>query len=158
MMLRFPYLDEPLTGPPPPSLPTTVKVRWRPLVPVTVAGPAGGSFSFGRALVDPGADDTVFPLDVAHLLGIALKPPTAHAMRWRGQRFPVRYGAVDLELIDDTGTLLRWPAVVAFTNAAVRYPLLGVCGCMEFLNVRFFGADRIIEIEPNSSFPPAIAP
>ena len=72
MNLRFPYLDEPLHGPPPPLLPSTTTLRWRPLVPVTVIGPNGQSFSFGRALVDPGADDTILPLDVVNLLGVAL--------------------------------------------------------------------------------------
>ena len=40
-MLRFPYQDELLTGPPPPSLPPGATVRWRPLVPVTIIGPTG---------------------------------------------------------------------------------------------------------------------
>jgi hypothetical protein len=39
VMLRFPYQDEALTGPPPPSLPAGAVVRWRPLVPVTILGP-----------------------------------------------------------------------------------------------------------------------
>jgi hypothetical protein len=153
VILRFPYLDEPLQGPPPPSLPSMAKSRWRPLVPVTVIAPSGQSFSFGRALVDPGADDTILPLDVAHLLGIALKSATSHAMRWRGQRFPLRYGELDLQLVDDDGMMLRWPAIVAFTAASIRYPLLGVCGSLEFLNVRFLGADRRLELEPNSAYP-----
>jgi len=44
-MLRFPYLEEPLLGPPPPSLPAASTGRWRPLVPLTVHGPAGGVVS-----------------------------------------------------------------------------------------------------------------
>jgi hypothetical protein len=31
-MLRFPYLPEPLGGPPPPSLPAGATARWRPLL------------------------------------------------------------------------------------------------------------------------------
>lgn len=38
-MLQFPYLDEPLSGPPPPSLPSGATVRYRPLIPITVIGP-----------------------------------------------------------------------------------------------------------------------
>jgi hypothetical protein len=158
VILRFPYLEEPLQGPPPPSLPNTAKLRWRPLVPTRVIAPSGQSLAFGRALVDPGADDTIFPLDVANVLGVALKPPTAHAMRWRGQSFPLRYGELDLELVDDDGATLRWPGIVAFTGASIRYPLLGLCGCLEFLNVHFFGADYRIEIEPNTSFPASGGP
>jgi hypothetical protein len=40
-MLRFLYQDEPLTGPPPPSLPAGTMVRWRPLIPVSICGPSG---------------------------------------------------------------------------------------------------------------------
>jgi len=34
-MLQFAYQDEALGGRPPPSLPASATVRWRPLVPVT---------------------------------------------------------------------------------------------------------------------------
>lgn len=153
MTLQFPYLDEPLQGPPPPSLPSSATARRRPLVPVTIISTGGKSFSFGRALVDPGADDTVFPLDIAHRLGVPLLPASGHAMRWRGQRFGLRYGEVELELVDGAGATLRWPGIVAFTGASIRYPLLGVCGCLEFLNAQFLGADQRLEIEPGASFP-----
>ena len=88
-MLRFPYQDEMLTGPPPPSLPASAVVRWRPLIPVTIFGPAGVFRDFGRAVLDPAADDTVFPLDTARRLGIPLRPDTGHRVRWRGQLHPL---------------------------------------------------------------------
>ena len=40
-MLQFAYQDEALGGRPPPSLPASATVRWRPLVPVTLLGPTG---------------------------------------------------------------------------------------------------------------------
>jgi hypothetical protein len=79
-------------------------------------------------------------------------------MRWRGQRSPLRYGEVELELVDDNGSSLRWSAVVAFTTAAIRYPLLGLAGCLEFFDVKFLGAAHMIELEPNSSFSGAAQP
>jgi hypothetical protein len=157
-MLRFPYLAEPLRAPPPASLPATATGRWRPLVPITILGARGVSLSFGKALVDPGADDTIFPFDVVSLLGVSVLPSTGHAMRWQGQRFPLRYARVELELVDDQGSALRWPAVVAFTTAAMRYPLLGVAGCLEFFDVKFLGAGHEVEFEPNSSFPGTAQP
>jgi hypothetical protein len=156
MTLRFPYLPEPLASPPPPSLPLTAKNRWRPLVKIRVWNSAGQSISFGRVLVDPGADDTLLPLDVASLLNVQLLPVTGHHMRWRGQRYPLRFGRVGLELADDAGSTLRWSATVAFTSATVRYPLLGICGCLEYLDVKFLGFNRILEVEPNSSFPTSV--
>src|SRR5687768_12769579 len=99
MILRFPYLAELIHGATPPSLPPPSTVRWRPLVPVQVYGPSASTFvSFGRALVDSGADDTILPLDVANLLGISLLPPSGHSMRWRGQSFALRFGNVNLQL------------------------------------------------------------
>ena len=158
MILRFAYLDEPLYGPPPPSLPDDAQRRWRPLIPLSVAGPNGRSVSFGRALVDPGADDTVLPLDTAELLAVSFYPATSHSLRWRGQRHSLRYGDVTLELADDEGNVLTWPAVIAFSAAPVRYPLLGVCGCLEFLDVTFRGAERTVELQPNASFPQLVSP
>jgi hypothetical protein len=109
--------------------------------------------TFGRALVDPGADDTVLPLDAAELLAVSFYPATGHSLRWRGQRHPLRYGQVTLELADDEGGVLAWPAVVAFTNAPIRYPLLGICGCLEFFDASFRGTERLVELQTNASFP-----
>jgi hypothetical protein len=128
-------------------------VRWRPLVPVRISNLHGVSFGFGRALIDPGADDTIFPLDVAILLKIPLYPPTAHAMRWRGGLYALSFGDVELALMDDTGTALRWNATIGFTKAPIRYPLLGVAGCLQFFNANLLGEDRVVEIEPTPSCP-----
>lgn len=154
-MLQFPYEPVPLTGPPPASLPSAATARWRPFAPVTIIGPTGVSRFFQRALVDPGADDTVFPLDIASRLQVALRPDTGHRLRWRGQPFPLRYGEVDLQLAD-SGTVLRWTAVVCFSNAPIPYRILGYAGCLEFFDVTFLGADRVIDIEPNLSYTGAI--
>jgi hypothetical protein len=60
---------------------------------------------------------------------------------------------VELELSDDTGAVWRWPAVVGFSPAPMRYPILGTCGCLQFFDPRFRGEDRIVEIETNRSYP-----
>jgi hypothetical protein len=79
-------------------------------------------------------------------------------MRWRGQTYGLRYGSVELELVDDLGNALRWPATVAFTVANVRYPLLGIAGCLEYLDVKFLGKDRALELEPNALLPATVQP
>ena len=58
-----------------------------------------------------------------------------------------------LHLIDEDGMAIKWRAIVAFTQASVRYPVLGICGCLEFFSARFLGDDRIVELEPNDSCP-----
>jgi hypothetical protein len=152
VMLRFPYLDEALTGPAPPSMPSSAVVRWRPLAPVTILGPGGVFRDFGRAVLDPAADDTVFPLDTAQRLGIPLRPDTGHRVRWRGQIHTLRFGDAELVLAD-SATVWRWPAVVGFSLAPLRYPILGQAGCLQYIDARFLGMDRVVELETNRAYP-----
>jgi hypothetical protein len=35
----------------------------------------------------------------------------------------------------------------------VRYPLLGISGCLEFLDAEFLGNERAIELEAKASIP-----
>jgi hypothetical protein len=150
--LRFPYQDEMLTGPPPPSLPASAVVRWRPLIPVTIFAPGGLFRDFGRAVLDPASDDTVFPLSTAQLIGIHLRPDTGHRVRWRGQLHPLRFGDAEL-VITDNISVWRWPAVVGFSPAPIRYPILGQAGCLQFIDADFLGADRMAELEINRDYP-----
>ena len=152
-MLSFPYQDEPLRGSAPPSLPAGTTVRWRPLLPVTIIGPTGRCRLFPREVLDTGSDDTIFPWDVVTLLGIPLQADTGHGLRWQGQPYTLRFGAVALEFSDDSGTAWRWPAVVGFSPARLTYPLLGNAGCLQFLDVRFRGADRVVEVDSNPTYP-----
>ena len=151
MIFRFPYLEEPLLGPPPPSLSAGDVSRWRPLIPVRIIGPTGRSRLFLRALLDPGSDDTIFPLDVAALIGVELRSGTNHSVRWRGQRYKLEFADVHLALTDNAETW-RWPAVVALSDAPIRYPLLGLAGCLQFFDVAYLGEQRFVEIDANSSF------
>ncbi len=155
-MLRFPYLEEPLIGLAPPSLTAGTTSRWRPLVPVRIIGPTGRSRLFLRGLLDPGSDDTIFPLDLAALIGVQLRSRTKHSIRWRGQRHGLEFGDVELELTDDAETL-RWSAVVGFSDAPIRYPLLGIAGCLQFMDTTFLGERRAVSIEINASYPGAKA-
>src|SRR5687767_11679692 len=132
-MLQFPYQAEPLGGPAPPSLPAIATNRWRPLVPVTILGPTGTQRFFPRAVLDPGADDTVFPLAFAPFLAVTLLADTGHGLRWRGQSYPLRFGHVELEF-SAGAHVWRWPAVIGFSAASIRYPILGIAGCLQFFD------------------------
>ncbi len=151
-MLRFAYQEELLSGPVPPSMPANSVVRYRPLVPITIIGPGNASFSFERALLDTGSDDSVFPIDVAKRLGIRLKPLTGHGMRWRGLFHAIRFGDVDLAL-SDTISIWQWGAVIGFSPAPIRYPILGQAGFLQYFGARFLGADLAVELEINRDFP-----
>lgn len=156
-MLQLPYQSEPLGGPPPPSIPPASTVRWRPLVPITLIGPTGIRRYFARALLDTGADDSVFCSASAALVGVSLRPVSGHGVRWRGQRYPMRFGDVQLKISDGNHTL-QWRAVIAFSPAPIRYPILGLAGCLQFLDATFQGDGNLVEIRPNSLFPGTIAP
>jgi len=150
-MLRFPYLEEPLAGGAPPSLAAGAVSRWRPLVPIRIIGPMARSRLFLRALLDPGSDDTIFPIDVAQLIGVE-RVSTKHAVRWRGRRYALDYGEVELQL-EGGVEAWRWSAVVGFSDAPIRYPLLGIAGCLEVFDVTYWGRERVVQIEKNRSFP-----
>ena len=152
-MLQFPYLEELLTGPAPYSLPASVNFRYRPLVPLTIAGPLRRR-TVNRAVVDTGSDDTVFPLDTMLLIGAVALPDRGHRIVWGGKRYHLQFAQVRLVLADDTSTY-SWPATVAFSPAPLRYPLLGVASCLQYFDARFLGADRTLELEANWTYPGA---
>ena len=150
MTLRFPYQPVELSGPPPPSLPPNATARWRPLVPVRVVGVT--SFrSYGAAVLDSGSDETLFSLPVAEKIGVPFLPH-AGAHVYRGKTYSIQYAQVQLELTDGN-VLWSWPAVVGFSEAKFRYPLLGQAGCLEFMDVTFKGKDRLVLLETNDSYP-----
>ncbi len=99
-MLRFPYLEEPLLDSAPASLAAGSVSRWRPLVPVRVIGPPGDSRLFLRALLDTGSDDTIFPLDLAVMIGTHLSALPAYSIRGRGQAYALNFAAAELEFMN----------------------------------------------------------
>ncbi len=150
-MLQFPYVEELLFGRAPSTLPPGSVSRWRPLIPVTVGGPAG-FFGAGKALLDTGSDDTVLPLDLLPVLGVKPLPDKSHRIRWRGQAYPIEYAEVSLTLADDMSTY-RWLALVTFSGAPIPYPILGNNGCLQYFDTRFHGADHSVELVANWTYP-----
>ena len=150
-MLEFPFQAEPVSVPPP-SLPPSERNRWRPLVPIRIYGSTGKSRMFTRALVDTGSDDTVFPMGLISPLDVDLLDDTGHGIRWRGRGYSLRFGTVELELTDG-GAVWRWTAIVGFSTAPIRYPILGQTAFLQFFNASFRGDDRVITLVKNSSFP-----
>jgi hypothetical protein len=154
--MRFSYQPDLLTGPAPPTLPAGASTRWRPLIPVQIIGPTGVSRHYPRAVADPAADDTVFPLDTARRIGVRLRPDTGHRVRWRGQLHPLRFGDIEL-VLNDSASIWRWTAVVGFSPAPLRYPILGNAGCLQYLDVLFRGDDLVVELTTNRSYAGSIA-
>jgi len=124
-------------------------VRYKPLVPLTVVGPAGRISPL--VSVDTSADDVVFPFDKAALLGIDLSSaPVLSVGGVGGQPAPVYYAPVILVLTDHIDTY-RWRATVGFTAAFMKFPLFGIAGGLEFFRTTLDGFLREVEIiaQPN---------
>src|SRR5205807_2358316 len=94
---------------------------------------------------------TLFSLPVAAEIGVAFLPH-AGAHIYRGRRFSIQYARVELEL-NDGNALWSWPAIIGFSEAKFRYPLLGQSGCLEFMDVTFKGKDQLVLLETNDSYP-----
>jgi hypothetical protein len=63
---------------------------------------------------------------------------------------------VELELADGISAF-RWQAMIGFSPAPIRYPLLGTAGCLQYFNTKFRGEDRIVEIDATLSYPGTIS-
>ncbi len=126
-------------------------MRPRPVVLVSVVGPAATVVQ--DALLDTGADDTVFPEALARKLGVDLtNAPIGEASGVGGAPLPVRYAAVELRLTDGR-EFRRWPALVGFTAARLKQPLLGFAGCLQFFGAHFRGDREEVELETNTLYP-----
>jgi hypothetical protein len=47
----------------------------------------------------------------------------------------------------------EWRALVGFTAAKFRYPMLGFAGCLQFFDALFRGAREEVELTINSLYP-----
>ncbi len=154
-VLRFPYLPVPIVGLRPPTMPPTALVRYRPLAPIVISNPAtGASYQYNEAVIDSGADDSVFPLRAVAQLRLMLLATVGlgHQVRWRGAPWPLQFGDVQLRL-DDGVHSCYWLARVAFSLAPMPFPILGQAGCLQYFNATFRGEDRLTELEPIPAFP-----
>jgi hypothetical protein len=129
-------------------------VLLRPEIPLRLYGPAGHIDLI--ALVDTGADNSIFPMSIARELGIETKfggGPGATA--FGGQRIALSFGEVILELSQD-GSVVRWRARVHFaelpddTETAV---IVGHEGFLDYFTAIFVGAECILELQPNEDLP-----
>jgi len=122
-------------------------------VPVTLIGPSDSRLR--QALLDPGADDTVFPESLAAVIGVDL----SHAPGGTGagvgaskSNVPLRYAQVTLRL-ESQGERSEWLGWVGFTPAPLRRPLLGFAGCLQFFTATFYGDGEQVELDANALYP-----
>lgn len=151
MSLRFPYQPVGLKGPPGAVHPSGETKFWRPFVEVRIIGPHYW-YDLPQALIDTGAQDTVFPWDLHALIGAQLRPDAGYVLRWRGTAYPLRFADVELQLTG-SGSVWKWTALVGFSPAPLPYVLLGHFGFLQYMDAAFLGDQLVLELETNSAYP-----
>lgn len=150
-MLSFPYGQLPERGTKAALSRFSGSLHQRPFVPVRIQNGAGRYWNVTHAVVDTGSDDSVFPYEIATLLAINLGEEEFR-VRWRGTAYPLRFGVAQFEL-ESLDEFCIWSATIGFSPAPIPYPILGQAGCLQYFDVTFRGADRVVDFEPNGTFP-----
>ncbi|MFN0054416.1 MAG: aspartyl protease family protein [Planctomycetales bacterium] len=131
----------------------------RPIITVRIVGPKADAR--WDALVDSGADETLFPLSIAEALGIDLDPQmTSEASGITGDRLKIQYGDAELRIESDEEFIV-WKTPVGFVDfgsASDGVVILGHGGCLDFFTATFDGEIGELERIPNSLLPSSTAP
>ena len=124
------------------------------MVQLGVRVPGVGPGVFDRALVDIGADMTLFSLDTASDLGLDLTgAPMTRQATANGGRFLVRFAELELTLAASVFHYVRWRAVVGF--AAIPRAVLGYRGGLEFFTFTSDTTNMRFALRPNQRMPAA---
>ncbi|MBX3452309.1 MAG: hypothetical protein KF777_22325 [Planctomycetaceae bacterium] len=126
----------------------------RPIVTIRIIGPKAEAR--WDALVDTGADETLFPLSLAEVLGVELNHElTSEAAGISGDRLKIYYGEVEVQ-IESGQDVVAWQTVVGFVDfgsSRDEVIILGHGGCLDFFTAVFDGEKAELELLPNSSLP-----
>lgn len=122
------------------------KQKWlkRPIIDIRVLGPQGGTTV--SALVDSGADHSLFHIDIAKDIGIDLnKSNIAYFRGIEGGRMPTFLERVKIQIIgsDKTTELLA-----GFTDSRTVSAILGQEGFFDEYRIKFERDHNLIEITP----------
>ena len=148
--VKFPYRRYQVRG----STGSTPRIIHRPVIPIRLTGPGGDLRLF--ALVDTGADETLFPRWAAEQIEVPVdESKPLDIVGIGGHRVSALPGHVEFELTDDQ-QVYQWPSVVRFASwpeSQTQLAILGHAGCLNFFTTIFDGHARAIDITPNSTFP-----
>src|SRR5262245_15065445 len=126
-------------------------VRPRSLLVVTLIGPTGTITELAH--LDPGSDDCVFPISLAHKIGVDLTNAPQGEAAGVGQAPVILQYAQAMLRLSNGQERLEWQAWVAFTPAPLNRPLLGFAGFLQFFTATFHGDREEVELAVNGQFP-----
>lgn len=137
--ITFPYVGLPIRNPATKILLGTI---YRPLIPIQIIFSQKSSLLF-EALVDSGADKSLFPLDIGSQIGIDFSQIKPHKARGIGGIVVKTYSSpIEIKLKDQ---LFK---TVADFSAEIDYPLLGRQGFFDlFPKVEFDQKKKKLKIE-----------
>lgn len=125
--------------------------RPQPVITASIIGPLRTVVR--AALIDTGADETVFPADIAIQAGIDLtNAPTWIAHGVGGAMLAVQGAEVVLRITDGV-EFREWTARVAFASMAIPRGLLGYAGFLQYFDATFRGGAEELELHPNALYP-----
>jgi hypothetical protein len=126
----------------------------RPVITIRIIGPK--SEARWDALVDSGADETLFPLSLAEVLGVELDQEfIIEAAGISGDRLKIQYGDVVLRIETEQDDI-EWKTTVRFVDfgsASDEVIILGHGGCLDFFTATFDGENAELELKPNALLP-----
>lgn len=126
-----------------------IDVVYRPKARIRLSGP-GGSEEFA-ALVDTGADETLFLADVVAKLGLGLRDEDRTVIVGiEGSSTTIWYARVTLEVMTPGGGP-RWAARVGFYLGTK--PILGHAGFLDHFTAKFNGGAKTLTLTPNETAP-----
>lgn len=127
-------------------------IMFQPKIPITIYGPTG-IMPFD-ALVDTGADHTIFPRFNAKHIGAPLYERNLSYTNGIGPEGVKSFYAdgIELELRVD-GEVCRWISPVWFSESDDFPALLGRKGFLEYFTATFDGQNHVLTLEPNNTFP-----
>ncbi len=103
------------------------------------------------ALVDSGADDCLFRLEVAQFLGLPLKRDAVHRYGGIGAgSITATFGTVTLEV----GKWTLWDFYVGFSDSPSVVPILGQNGFFSEFEISFNRSEEIIKLKEVPKRPP----
>lgn len=139
--MKFPYL----------KLPSTVPgIKWiaRPYIQVKLTGPRGSSV--GYALIDSGADRSLFNIQIAEKIGLDLSKATDEYFGGiEGGNLKAKLHKVKLEII---GMDEEIEILAGFIDSSGVAAILGQDGFFDTYKIKFEKDHGVIEITPVKKF------
>lgn len=135
--MKFPYLKLPSTVP---------KLKWvaRPYIQVKLTGPGG--ISAGYALIDSGADRSLFNIQIAEKIGLDLtKAPQEYFGGIEGGNLKAKLHKVKLEIV---GMDEEIEILAGFIDSSGVAAILGQDGFFDAFKIKFEKDHGVVEITP----------